>query len=92
MIKQLGVNFLCGLIMVPVVLITVGPVTTWVAMALSSAIGWVFHTVPLLGGAIMGAGWQVFVIFGLPGESCLCSPPNLQTTASRSWQPQCLAQ
>lgn len=62
-------NFLTPLIvvlvMVPVVLFTIGPITITAANALSDGIGFLFETVPWLAGGIMGAFWQVFVMFGL---------------------------
>ncbi|ALC06898.1 hypothetical protein CDES_12770 [Corynebacterium deserti GIMN1.010] len=53
------------LIMVPLVLFTIGPVTIGAANALSAGIGFLFDTVPWLAGAVLGAFWQVFVMFGL---------------------------
>lgn len=53
------------LIAVPLVFVVVGPISDIVGSALGDGIGWVFATVPWLGGAIMGGLWQVFVIFGL---------------------------
>jgi PTS system beta-glucosides-specific IIC component len=53
------------LIMVPLTLLTVGPVTSFAATAISTGIAWLFTTVPWLAGALMGGFWQVFVLFGL---------------------------
>jgi PTS system beta-glucosides-specific IIC component len=53
------------LIMVPLTLLTVGPVTSYAATAISNGIAWLFTTAPWLAGALMGGFWQVFVIFGL---------------------------
>ncbi|SJM50638.1 PTS system, beta-glucoside-specific IIB component / PTS system, beta-glucoside-specific IIC component / PTS system, beta-glucoside-specific IIA component [Corynebacterium glutamicum] len=53
------------LVMVPVVLFTIGPVTIGAANALSAGIGFLFETVPWLAGGLLGAFWQVFVMFGL---------------------------
>ncbi|WP_211439497.1 beta-glucoside-specific PTS transporter subunit IIABC [Corynebacterium glutamicum] len=53
------------LVMVPLVLFTIGPVTIGAANALSNGIGFLFETVPWLAGGLMGAFWQVFVMFGL---------------------------
>ena len=52
-------------IMVPLVLLTVGPVTTYLANGISSGIAYLFSVAPWLAGALMGGFWQVFVIFGL---------------------------
>lgn len=53
------------LVMVPLVLITVGPITTLVANWISAGVTSLFAFAPWLGGAIMGGFWQVFVLFGL---------------------------
>ena len=52
-------------IMVPLTLMTVGPVTTIIAQWLSDGIAFLMTTLPWLGGAIMGGLWQVFVMFGM---------------------------
>ncbi len=53
------------LVMVPLVLLTVGPATTLVAAGISSAVTWLFAVAPWAAGAVLGGLWQVFVIFGL---------------------------
>jgi PTS system beta-glucosides-specific IIC component len=53
------------LIMVPLTLLTVGPVTSFAASAISNGVAWLFTTAPWLAGALMGGFWQVFVLFGL---------------------------
>jgi PTS system beta-glucosides-specific IIC component len=64
-IRNFTTPLLTLLIMVPLVLITVGPVTTFAAQALSSGVAAAFNFAPWLAGAIMGGFWQVFVLFGL---------------------------
>jgi PTS system beta-glucosides-specific IIC component len=62
-------NFLTPLlsiaVMVPLTLLTVGPLTTLAAQGVSSGITAVFAFAPWLAGAVMGGLWQVFVLFGL---------------------------
>lgn len=62
-------NFLTPLlsiaIMVPLTLLTVGPVTTFASQGVSAGITAIFGFAPWLAGAIMGGFWQVFVLFGL---------------------------
>lgn len=62
-------NFLTPLlvvfVMVPVVLLTIGPVTMQLSTWLSEGLAWTMESVPWLGGAVMGGLWQVFVLFGL---------------------------
>ncbi|MDO4258431.1 MAG: beta-glucoside-specific PTS transporter subunit IIABC [Actinomycetaceae bacterium] len=53
------------LVMVPLILLTVGPVTTFAAQGISTGITALFTTAPWLAGALMGGFWQVFVLFGL---------------------------
>ncbi len=52
-------------IIVPATFIVIGPVSNWLGTALSDGVNWVWALSPAVGGALMGAGWQVFVIFGL---------------------------
>lgn len=52
-------------VMVPMVFLTIGPVMTWLSSSISGGVQWLFVHVPWLGGAVMGAMWQVFVIFGV---------------------------
>ncbi|MHA7291275.1 beta-glucoside-specific PTS transporter subunit IIABC [Arthrobacter sp. MDT3-24] len=62
-------NFLTPLltvaIMVPLTLLTVGPATTLLSQGVSAGITAIFGFAPWLAGALMGAFWQVFVLFGL---------------------------
>lgn len=53
------------LVAVPLVFVVIGPLSSIVSGWIGTGIGWVFETVPWIGGAIMGGLWQVFVIFGL---------------------------
>lgn len=52
-------------IMVPLTLLTVGPITTFASQGISAGITAIFGFAPWLAGAIMGGLWQVFVLFGL---------------------------
>lgn len=53
------------LIMVPLLLMTVGPATTFAAQGISAGVNFLFSFAPWLAGAILGGLWQVFVLFGL---------------------------
>ncbi len=64
-IKRFVTPMIVVLVAVPLVFVVIGPISDVIGRALGSGIGWVFGTVPWLGGAIMGGLWQVFVIFGL---------------------------
>lgn len=52
-------------ILAPLTLIVVGPITSAAANAISAGIAWLFALAPWLGGAILAGFWQVLVIFGL---------------------------
>ena len=64
-IRNFTTPLLTLLVMVPLVLLTVGPVTTFAAQGLSTGINAAFTYAPWLAGAVMGGFWQVFVLFGL---------------------------
>jgi len=64
-IRNFTTPLLVLLVMVPLVLITVGPLTTGAANGISTGVNAVFAFAPWLAGAIMGGFWQVFVLFGL---------------------------
>jgi PTS system beta-glucosides-specific IIC component len=64
-IRNFTTPLLTLLIMVPLVLMTVGPVTTFASQGLSAGINAAFTFAPWLAGAVMGGFWQVFVLFGL---------------------------
>ena len=52
-------------VMLPLILLTIGPLTTFASRGISGGVNWLFALAPWLGGAIMGGFWQVFVLFGL---------------------------
>lgn len=52
-------------VMVPLVLITVGPLTIWVGESVSQGIESTFGFAPWLAGGLLGGFYQVFVLFGL---------------------------
>lgn len=52
-------------VIVPLTFIVIGPISDWVGTGLSNGVNWFWALSPVIGGAIMGAFWQVFVIFGV---------------------------
>ena len=64
-IRRFVTPMIVVLIGVPLVFVVIGPISAILSGWIGGGIGWVFATVPWLGGAIMGGLWQVFVIFGL---------------------------
>lgn len=65
MIRNFMTPLITVLVMVPLTLIVVGPITMYVSTWVSDGINWLFGVVPWLGGALLGGFWQVFVVFGL---------------------------
>ncbi len=53
------------LIMTPLTLIVVGPLGTSIGTILSTSVSSIYNFTPAIAGAIMGAFWQIFVIFGV---------------------------
>lgn len=64
-IRNFTKPLLALLIMVPLVLMTIGPITTFAAQGLAWLVNGLYEVAPWLGGAVMGGLWQVFVLFGL---------------------------
>ncbi|MEK4298906.1 PTS beta-glucoside transporter subunit IIBCA [Oceanobacillus sp. FSL W8-0428] len=68
-IHQSVKNFLTPLIslvvMVPLTLIVFGPIGVSIGNGIADALLAGFNFSPLLAGAVLGAGWQIFVIFGV---------------------------
>ncbi|WP_020111309.1 beta-glucoside-specific PTS transporter subunit IIABC [Rhodococcus sp. 114MFTsu3.1] len=65
MLRNFATPMMSIIVMVPLILLTVGPVTSFLANALSTGIGNVFVFAPWLAGGVLGGLWQVFVLFGL---------------------------
>lgn len=56
---------ICLLTIVPATLLLIGPATTWISQIMATGYLWISSFAPWLSGAVLGAFWQVFVIFGL---------------------------
>lgn len=56
---------LCLLIIVPLTFLVIGPLATWISLLIADGFQAVYNVTPVVAGAIMGAIWQVCVIFGL---------------------------
>ncbi|WP_145409364.1 beta-glucoside-specific PTS transporter subunit IIABC [Paenibacillus xylanexedens] len=64
-VKNFVTPLILLVIMVPLTLIVFGPFGVYVGNAIASALVAAFGFSPLLAGAIMGASWQLLVIFGV---------------------------
>ncbi len=64
-VKTFFVPFFTLLIIVPITFIVIGPISSWVANWIGSGAINIYGLSPILAGFLLGAFWQVFVIFGI---------------------------
>lgn len=64
-IKAIAVPFICAVIMVPLTILVIGPISDALANGLAIGYNWLAHNVPALAAIVVGGLWQVFVIFGI---------------------------
>jgi PTS system beta-glucosides-specific IIC component len=55
---------ICFVVIVPLTLIVIGPITTWAAMGVANGYNALFHAAPAAA-AVIGGVWQIIVIFGV---------------------------
>lgn len=63
--KALLVQFICMIVMVPLTILIIGPLTNGGAEAVAVGFNLLMEKAPLLGGILIGGLWEVFVIFGV---------------------------
>ncbi|WLI76153.1 beta-glucoside-specific PTS transporter subunit IIABC [Kosakonia sp. H02] len=64
-ISPLLTPLICFVVIVPLTLIVIGPITSWAALGVANGYNALFHAAPALAAAIIGGVWQVIVIFGV---------------------------
>lgn len=64
-IKAIAVPFICAVIMVPLTILVIGPISDAAANGLAICYNWLAHTIPALAAVLVGGLWQIFVIFGI---------------------------
>ena len=64
-VKTFLVPFTTLLITVPVTFLVIGPLASWIGDLLAAITEGIYNLSPILAGLVMGAFWQVFVIFGV---------------------------
>ena len=65
LIRGFGVPFCTLLTMIPLTLLVVGPVATWLGKAIGAAATGLFAVSPILAGIFIGAIWQIAVVGGV---------------------------
>lgn len=64
-VRNFTTPLLCLLITVPLTFLAIGPAATWLSRMLAEGYLWIYNLSPTVAGAVMGAIWQICVIFGL---------------------------
>ncbi len=64
-IRAIAVPFICAVIMVPLTILVIGPISDFLANGLAICYNWLAHTLPVVAALVVGGLWQVFVIFGI---------------------------
>lgn len=64
-IRNFITPLLCLMVIVPVTLIAIGPLGTYLSLGLAKGYEAIYNLSPLVAGIITGIGWQYLVIFGL---------------------------
>jgi len=64
-VRPLFVPLLCMVIMVPLTILVIGPLSTMGANGVANGYNFLAENVPALAGAIIGGLWQILVIFGV---------------------------
>lgn len=64
-VKAFLVPFVTLIIVVPLTFLIIGPIATWIGDGLAAITISIYSFSPILAGVVLGALWQVFVIFGV---------------------------
>lgn len=64
-IKALATPFICAIVMVPLTILVIGPLSEFLADELAIGFNFLVSNVPVLAAVIVGGLWQVIVIFGI---------------------------
>ncbi len=86
-IKPIGTPFICAVVMVPLTIMVIGPVSTVVANTLAAAYNTLYKVLPWLASGLLGAVWQVLVIFGVHWSFTPISIANYESIGYDFLQP-----
>lgn len=64
-LKALATPFICTIIMVPMTILIIGPISDMVANGIAVGYNFLYETVPAVAALIIGGFWQIAVIFGV---------------------------
>lgn len=81
-VKTFLVPFFTLLVVVPLTFMIIGPIATWASQLLGQGTIFVYELSPTIAGLVLGAFWQVIVIFGLHWGLIPIAINNLVSTGS----------
>lgn len=81
---------ICLAVVVPLTFLIIGPVATWLSQMLVYGYQFIYAIAPWLAGIVMGALWQVCVIFGLHWGLIPLMINNMAVTGSDTMMPMLL--
>lgn len=64
-VRNFFTPLVCIAVVTPLTFLVIGPVATWLSQMLAQGYLWIYNLAPWLAGGVMGAIWQICVIFGL---------------------------
>ena len=64
-VSDLLTPLVCMLVIVPLTLVIIGPLTSTVAYAIADGYNWLHETYPPVAAVLVGSLWQVLVVFGV---------------------------
>lgn len=64
-IKALFTPFICMVVMVPLTILVIGPLSDSLATAIANGYNYLYNLVPAVAAAVIGGLWQIVVIFGV---------------------------
>jgi PTS system beta-glucosides-specific IIC component len=88
-VRAIATPFICAVIMVPLTISVIGPISTVVANALAAAYNFLYNAVPWLASGIMAFVWQILVIFGVHWSFTPISLANFSNIGYDVIQPMC---
>ena len=89
-LKAVATPFICTVIMVPLTIMVIGPVSTIIANALADGYNMLYSVLPWLASGVLAFFWQVFVIFGVHWSFTPINMANFETVGYDVIQP-CMA-
>ncbi|MEK4274570.1 beta-glucoside-specific PTS transporter subunit IIABC [Paenibacillus sp. FSL R7-0026] len=64
-VRNLLTPFFCLIIMIPLTYIVIGPIAIYASNLLADGVLSIYNLSPIVSGIVMGASWQILVMFGL---------------------------